>query len=374
MWATVTRNAATSARRKFLLAGGAGLAAAVAMPQVSRAQTVSWKFQSAWSTREIQHEFAVDYARKVADMTGGRLRLNVLAAGSVVPPFQLAQASHTGILEGGFGMALSPLGKHRAHVLFGNPPPFGWDSHGFLGWFYHGGGEALYRELLNDVLKLNLTGFLSHPMLTQPLGWFRKEMTEPSAFKGLRYRTVGLAVDVFKQIGANVIMLPSGEIVATIERGLLDAAEIGDATSELSLGLPEAAKVYMLGSHHRQASACEVVFNKAAFDALPAEFRAILRHAAAASSSDQVGVTQARHSKDLAEIRRRGVNVVKTGEAVLRAELEAWDRLLAAWAKEPFFAKVLASQANWVKQTVPYLQANNLDSAALHTAYKHFFG
>ena len=109
-------------------------------------------------------------------------------------------------------------------------------------------------------------------------------------------------------------------------------------------------------------------------DALPTEFRAILRHAAAAASSDQLGVTQARHSKDLAEIRKRGVNVVKTGEAVLRAELEAWDRLLAAWAKEPFFAKVLASQANWVKQTVPYLQANNLDSATLQAAYRHFFG
>ena len=137
---------AIAARRKFLLAAGAAGAATVAMPQVSRAQTVSWKFQSAWSTREIQHEFAVDYARKVADMTGGRLRLNVLAAGSVVQPFQLAEASHAGILEGGFGMALSPLGKHRAHALFGNPPPFGWDSHGFLGWFYHGGGEALYRS------------------------------------------------------------------------------------------------------------------------------------------------------------------------------------------------------------------------------------
>jgi TRAP-type mannitol/chloroaromatic compound transport system substrate-binding protein len=131
-------------RRRFLIAAGA--AATLAAPQVSRAQTVSWKFQSAWSTREFQHEFAVDYARKVADMTGGRFRLNVLAAGSVVPPFQLAEASHSGILDGGIGMALSPLGRHRAHALFGNPPPFGWDSHGFVGWFYHGGGEALYRE------------------------------------------------------------------------------------------------------------------------------------------------------------------------------------------------------------------------------------
>ncbi len=361
-------------RRRFLIAAGAGGAALLAAPRVSRAQTVNWKFQSGWSDRDIYHEFVQDYARKVADMTGGRLRLDVFSAGSVVPPFQIVTAAHTGILDGGCGMAIAGQGKHRAYALFGNPPPFGWDSVGFLGWFQHGGGEALYRELVNGILKLDVVGFLFGPLPTQPLGWFGKEMESAQDFKGLRYRTVGLAIDVFKEIGASVVLLPSGEIVATMERGLLDAAEIANASSDLGYGLPNAAKVYMLGSHHRPASAFELVFNKTRFDALPVELRAVLRHAAAAMSSDMQGPAQARHAKDLAEIRNRGVSVVKTGEAVLRAELEAWDRLLAVWAKEPFFAKVLASQVAWVKQTVPYLNANDLDSAALQAAYKHFFG
>ena len=365
---------AKSDRRRFLLAGGAGVAATVAMPQVSHAQTVSWKFQSAWATRDIYHEFAVDYARKVSDMTGGRLRLNVLAGGAVVPPFQIADATHTGILDGGHGTAAYSLRKHRAYALFGNPPPFGWDSHGFLGWFYDGGGEALYRTLLNDILKLNLVGFLSFPMPTQPLGWFGKEMASAADFKGLRYRTAGLAAGVFKELGATGVLLPGGDIVATMERGLLDAAEIGNPSSDLALGLPHIAKTYMLGSHHRAASAFEVVFNKLKFDALPAEQKAVLRHAASAASSEQLGAAYGRYAKDLEEIRRRGVNVIKTGEAVLRAELEAWDRLLAAWVKEKFFAEVLASQVAWVKRVVPFLQANNLDSAALAAAYKHFFG
>lgn len=151
---------------------------------------------------------------------------------------------------------------------------------------------------------------------------------------------------MFKELGASVIALPSGEIVATTERGLLDAAEIGNASTDLAYGLPEAAKFYMLGSHHRGASALKLIFNKTRFDALPAEVRAILRHAAAAMLSDMIGAAAARHAKDLAEIRKRGVNVVRTGEAVLRAELEAWNRLLAAWSKEPFFAKAVTSQAN----------------------------
>ena len=374
MPAEIPRKTAIAARRRFLLAAGAAGVATVAMPQVSRAQTVNWKFQSAWASRDIYHEFAQDYARKVADMTGGRLRLNVLAGGAVVPPFQIVDATHTGILDGGHGTAALSLNKHRAYALFGNPPPFGWDSHGFLGWFYEGGGEALYRTLVNGILKLNLVGFLSFPMPPQPLGWFGKPMTSGADFKGLRYRTQGLAAEVFKELGATVVLLPGGDIVATMERGLLDAAEIGNPTSDLALGLPGVAKTYMLGSHHRAASAFEIVFNKTKFDALPAEQRAILRYAASAASSEQLGIAYARYAKDLEDIRRRGVGVVKTGEAVVRAELEAWDRLLGVWAKEKFFADVLASQVAWVKRVVPFLQANNLDSAALGAAYRHFFG
>src|SRR5262245_30368223 len=296
-------------RRRFLIAAGA---AAIAAPQVSRAEAVNWKFQSAWSPRDIYHEIAADYVRRVGEMTGGRLQLNLLAGGSVVTPFQLVEATHTGILDGGFGMAMSAHRQHRAYMLFGNPPPFGWDSHGFLGWFYHGGGEALYRELVNDILKLNLVGLLCFPLPTQPLGWFRKEPVAAGDFKGLRYRTVGLAIDVFKEIGANVMMLPGGEVVATLERGLLDAAEVSNSATDLALGMPDAARIYMLGSHHRQASAFEVVFNKSKFDAQPAEIRAILRHAAAAVSGDQLCMIMARYAKDLAEIRNRGVKVGST--------------------------------------------------------------
>jgi len=370
----MSKNKSTSAtRRKFL--GGAAVAgvATIAMPQVSRAQTVTWKYQSTWPTKDIFHEFAVDYAKKVNDMSGGRLKLDVLAAGAVVPAFQMADAVHSGVLDAGHGVCAYWYGKHKAYSLFGTPPSFGWDAHSFLGWFYYGGGEALYKELVNDTLKLNLTGFLYFPMPTQPLGWFKKEMKTADDFKGLKYRTVGLSADVFKDMGAAVTILAGGEIVPAMDRGLLDAAEFNNPSSDILLGFPDVSKTFMLGSHHQQAEAFEIIFNKAKFDAQPAEIKAILRNAAYAATADQFAMAHDRYSKDLDAIKKRGVNVVKTGDAILNAQLKSWNKVIADQSKEPFFAKVIASQKEWVKRTAAYIQANNLDQNALGAAYKNFF-
>jgi len=362
--------AAVVARRRVLL----GAAAVVAMPQVSRAQTAVWRFQSAWPSRDIFHEFAADYGKKVEEMTGGRLKFDVLASGSVVPAFQMQDAVHAGILDGGHGVCDTWYRKHKAASLFGSPPSFGWDAHGLLAWFYSGGGEALYRELVNDILKLNLIGLLYFPMPAQPLGWFKKEIKSADDMKGLSYRTEGLASDLFRLLGASVTILPSGEIVPIMDRGQLDAAALNNPSSDLQLGLPDMAKFYLMGSHHRPAGAFEIVFNKGRHDAQPAEIKSILRHAALAASTSQLGIAYARYPKDLDEIGKRGVKVVRTGEAVLRAQLAAWEKVIAEHSKEPFFAKVIASQKAWVKRTGPFLAANNLDSDALAAAYRHFFG
>src|SRR5882762_4484021 len=353
----------STTRRKFVLTAGATGAAAVAMPQVSRAQTVTWKYQSTWPTKDIFHEMAVDYAKKVNDMTGGRFKLDVLAAGAVVPAFQMADAVHAGILDAGNGVCGYWYGKHKAYSLFGTPPSFGWDATSFLAWFYTGGGEALYKELVNDTLKLNLVGFLYFPMPTQPLGWFKKEIKSGDDFKGLKYRTVGLSADVFKEMGAAVTILPGGEIVPAMDRGLLDAAEFNNPSSDLLLGFPDVSKVYMMGSHHQQTECFEVIFNKTKFDALSPELKAILRNAAHAS-----------YSKDLEEIRKRNVQVIHTSETVLNAQLAAWDKVIAEQSKEAFFKKVIDSQKAWVKRTQPYFSVASLTTYELAAAYKHFFG
>jgi TRAP-type mannitol/chloroaromatic compound transport system substrate-binding protein len=373
-----TENTKAATRRKFLLAAGATGAATIAMPQVSRAQTVTWKYQSTWPTKDIFHEFAADYAKRVNDMTGGRFRLDVLAAGAVVPAFQMADAVHSGVLDGGHGVCAYWYGKHKAYSLFGTPPSYGWDAHGMLGWFYAGGGEALYKELVNDVLKLNLTGFLYFPMPTQPLGWFKKEMKTGDDFKGMKYRTVGLSADLFRELGAAVTILPGGEIVPAMDRGLLDAAEFNNPSSDLLLGFPDVSKFFQMGSHHQQAECFEIIFNKAKFDALAPEIKAVLRNAALAATADQLYTAYDRYSKDLEAIKAKGVNIIKTNDKVLSDQLNVWKKVIDAQSKDPqtgaFFAKVIASQMAWVKRTGVYLQTNNLDSKALNDAYKYFFG
>ena len=234
-----------------------------------------------------------------------------------------------------------------------------------LAWFYAGGGEALYKELVNDILKLNLVGFLYFPMPTQPLGWFKKEITSGDDFKGMKYRTVGLSADLFKEMGAAVTILPGGEIVPAMDRGLLDAAEFNNPSSDLLLGFPDVSKFFMMGSHHQQAECFEIIFNKAKFDALAPELKAILRNAAHAATADQTlywPMTAIRRISRRS--RRRASRSSRPATKVLNDQLKAWDKVIAEQSKEPFFKKVIDSQKAWVKRTNVYLNTNNLDSSA----------
>jgi TRAP-type mannitol/chloroaromatic compound transport system substrate-binding protein len=372
MSAGAARKRAT--RRRFLQAGGMAGASVLAVPQISRAQTSAWRIQSAWPPRDIFHEFAVDFARRAEAMAGGRLRIDMVAGGSVVPPFQAAAAVHNGILDGAHGSAALWYNRHKAWALFGMPPPFGWDSPSFVAWFYYGDGQALYTELVNGILKLDLTGLLSFPMPAQPLGWFRAAVRSGDDLRGVRIRAVGLSAEIFRLLGAAVTPLPGSDVAAAIDRGALDATESNNPSTDLQLGLPDVSKTYLRASDHRQAGAFEVIFNKTKFETLPAELKAILRHAALSASSDQLSQAHARYAKDFDEIGKRGVNIVKASPQLLADQLRAWDQLIAERSTEPFFAKVIASQKAWVKRTVPYRQATALDSEALALAHRHYFG
>jgi TRAP-type mannitol/chloroaromatic compound transport system substrate-binding protein len=357
-------------RRKFLKVAGLAGAGAVAMPNVSRAQTVTWKFQSTWPTKDIFHEFALDYARRVNEMSGGRMRLDVLAAGAVVPAFQMQDAVNAGILDGGHGVCAYWYGKNKAFSLFGTPPAFGWDANSFLGWMNYGGGYDLYNELVGGLTKLNLVGFLTGPMPCQPLGWFKRPIERPEDFKGLKYRTVGLAADLMKEMGAAITILPGGEIVPALERGVIDGAEFNNPSSDSLLGFQDVSKFYMMKSFHQSAEAFEIIFNKKRFDSLGAEQRAILKYSAESASSDMLWKALDRYSRDLEMLRGRGVNVIATPKPVLDAQLAAWNRVIDDLSKDPFFKKVVDSQRAWVRRTLAYERINEIDAGA---AYDHFF-
>lgn len=364
-----------SASRRSFLKGGATAAAAgaaaLAMPNVVRAQeAVVFKFQSTWPAKDIFHEYAQDFVNRVNEMGGGRLKIKLLAAGAVAKALEVHDAVLSGTLDGGHGVTAYWYGKHKAFSLFGTPPAWGWRANQMLGWIKYGGGQALYDELVQQVLGLDLVGFLTGPMPTQPLGWFKQQITDAEQLKGLKYRTVGLSADLFKEMGAAVTIMGGGEIVPAMDRGLLDAAEFNNPTSDFVLGFPDVSKDYMVQSYHQSAECFEIIFNKTKFDALAPDLQAIIRYSADAASADMSWKAMDRYSKDLEALKAAGVKVHQTPQSVLDAQLAAWDKVIAAQSADPFFAKVVESQKSWAKRVVGAQFELEVDQKV---AYDHFF-
>ena len=363
----------TAPRRKFLrqAATGAVATGALAAPMVSRAQTVSLRFQSTWPAKDIFHEYANDFAKKVNDMAGGRLKIEVLPSGSVVPAFQLLDAVNKGTLDGGHGVLAYHYGKSNALALWGSGPAYGMDPNMVLAWHNYGGGKALLEEIYKS-LNIDVVSYVYGPMPTQPLGWFKKPISKVDDIKGLKFRTVGLAVDVFKEMGAAVNPLPGGEIVPALDRGLIDAAEFNNATSDRLLGFPDVVKNCMLQSFHQSGEQFEILFNKDKYDGLPAELKAIIDYAVQAASADMSWKAIQRNSQDYIELKTKDkVNFFKTPDAILRAQLAAWDKVTAAKAADqPLFAKVMESQKAFAQRAGAWQNDYMVD---FKMAWNHYF-
>src|ERR1700712_3390257 len=292
----------TSTRRRFLKVAAAGAAATIAAPAVVSAQgPISMRWQSTWPSKDMFHEYALDYAKKVNDMTGGDLKIDVLPAGAVVPAFGLLDGVSKGVLDGGHGVLVYHYGKQTALALWGSGPGWGMDANMLLSWHKYGGGKELLAELYASV-GANVVSFPYGPMPTQPLGWFKKPITKADDLKGLKYRTVGISIDVFTGMGAAVNALPGGEIVSAMDRGLLDAAEFNNASSDRVLGFPDVSKVCMLQSFHQNAEQFEIMYNKTKYDALPEKMKAIIANATDAAGQDMAWKAIDRYSKDYQEM------------------------------------------------------------------------
>ncbi len=357
--------------RRNLLKGAAVAAGAMSAPMIASAQTTTLRFQSTWPAKDIFHEYANDFAKKVNDMAGGRLKIEVLPAGAVVPAFQLLEAVSKGTLDGGHGVIAYWYGKNSALALWGSGPAFGMDPNMVLAWHNYGGGRELVEEIYKS-LNMDVKNFLYGPMPTQPLGWFKKPVAKVQDMKGLKFRTVGLAVDVFTEMGTAVNPLPGGEIVPALDRGLIDAAEFNNASSDRVLGFPDVVKNCMLQSFHQSGEQFEILFNGPKYRALPQELRSIIDYAVQAASADMSWKAIERNSKDYAELKKQGVKFYKTPDAILRAQLEAWDKTIQKkTAENPFFKKVLDSQREFAQRAGQWQNDYMVD---FKMAYNHYFG
>ena len=366
---------AQTSRRKFLktgaLAASAVATGAVAMPQVSRAQTTALKMQGSWGAKDVFNEMAEDYVKRVNEMAGGRLKIDYLVGGSVVHPFQVFDGVHGGQLDAAHTVTVYWYGKHKAASLFGTGPVFGFNANEGLGWIHNGGGKELFDELQTQIMKVNIKSFFAMPMPTQPLGWFKKPITGANDLKGLKYRTVGLAADLFQAMGASVAQLPGGEIVPAMERGVIEGFEFNNPTSDRRFGAQDVAKNYMMGSHHQATEYFEIMFNRAKYNALPKEHQAILQYAAEAVSSANEWKAMDYYSKDLNElINKDKVSVLRTPKGVFDAQINAWDGLITQLGSDPFMKKVMDSQKEWVRRVVFYGMYNATDYRG---AFEHHF-
>ncbi|MDG1862178.1 MAG: C4-dicarboxylate ABC transporter, partial [Yoonia sp.] len=285
---------------------------------------------------------------------------------------QMQDAVHRGVLDAAHYVSAYWYGKSKSASLFGTGPCFGWSSQEMLGWIHAGGGQELFDELMAE-LRLNVVSFFNSPMPAQPLGWFNQQITDASQMQGLKYRTVGLAADVMLEMGMSVVQLPGGEIQPAMKSGLIDAAEFNNPTSDRDFGMQDVSKDYMLASFHQSQEFFEVTFNKDTFNALSAEQQAILRYASEAENSNFYWNNTKRYADDLNTLRdEQGVNVWRTPDDVMEAQLNAWDLVTDRIAAEdPFFAKVMESQKAYAKNVMGYLNLNQPD---YRLAYNHYFG
>jgi TRAP-type mannitol/chloroaromatic compound transport system substrate-binding protein len=368
----VTEAKKVSRRNVLKAAMAAGGAAVLGFPNIVKAQGVtSMRWQSTWPSKDIFHEFALDFAKKVVDMTGGDLKIEVLPANAVVPAFQLLDAVSKGTLDGGHGVLSYHYGKQAALALWGSSPAYGMDANMILAWHKYGGGKELLTKIYN-ALGANVVSFPYGPMPTQPLGWYKKPITKVDDFKGMKFRTVGISIDLFQGMGASVNALPGGEIVPALDRGLIEGAEFNNASSDRALGFQDVSKVCMLQSYHQNAETFEVLFNKTKFDALPDKIKAIIAYAADAASADMSWKAIDRYSKDYVELQTKDrVRFYKTPDAILQKQLEIFDQVEAKKSSEnPTFKEVAASQRAFAVRAVKWDLDTNVQR---RMAFNHYF-
>jgi len=360
-------------RRNVLKAAVAAGGAVLGFPMIAKGQAspITMRWQSTWPQKDIFHEYALDFAKKVNEMTGGDLKIEVLPAGAVVPAFQLLDAVSKGTLDGGHGVLVYHYGKQTALALFGSSPAYGMDANTLLAWFKYGGGRQLLDKLYKSI-NANVVSFPYGPMPTQPLGWFKKPVTKADDMKGLKFRTVGISIDLFTGMGAAVNALPGGEIVPAMDRGLLDAAEFNNASSDRILGFPDVSKVCMLQSYHQSAEQFEILFNKNKFDALPAKMRAMIEYAVEAASADMSWKAIDRYSKDYVEMQTKDkVRFYKTPDSVLQRQLNIFDQVEAKKSAEnPLFKEIAASQRQFASRAVKWYLDTQVSP---RMAYNHYF-
>jgi len=344
-------------QRTFALAGFA-FAAAVSFSAVAQAPAAkSIKMQSTWPAgNTLQDHFRI-FAERVDKLTLGAVKVEAMAAGQIVPAFEVLDATNKKVIDGWHAISYYWVGKNPAAALFAAPPggPFGMDHMDYLGWLYVGGGLEMWREFYQNELKLNVIVWPAHPSSPQALGWFKKPLKSVADFKGMKCRQTGLNAEVYQKLGMSVVNMPGGEIVPAAQRGVIDCAEWVGGVEDLRLGLPGVFKYHYTPGMHENNSIGELGFNLDVWKGFTPHQQEAINSAVKDTFITWITRWQKQNADAIEEmIKKHGVQIRRTPPDILIASLKAWDEVASEYsAKSPIFKKVYESQREYASKVVP---------------------
>jgi TRAP-type mannitol/chloroaromatic compound transport system substrate-binding protein len=317
------------------------------------------RIQAAVPSGAMSFEMLQKFGKDLGTMSGGRLQVQVLAAGAIVPSARILDSVDKGILEAGFAWPQFWAGKHPATALFSNTPVWpmaGLDQLTHFSWFYDHGGQAMYQELLQKVIGVNVVSVFITPSGWQPLGWFNAPIKSMEQFKRLKYRSPpGLAGEIFKEAGVTAVFLPGEEIIPAAERKVIDGAEWINPVEDVAFGFQDVFKYYQLASIHQFIDVGEIIINGKFWDRLPPDLQHMIRVAAKATMIDTFNADIKRNSLTLQKLRQQGIVVSATPAEVHKALMEAAQRVLERGSRaDPFYKKVVDSQMEFARTVAPW--------------------
>jgi TRAP-type mannitol/chloroaromatic compound transport system substrate-binding protein len=336
------------------------LAAAAAFASGAQAQqpaVKTLKMQSTWpASLTLQDNFRY-FAERMDKLTSGGVKIEAMAAGQIVPAFEILDATHKKVLDGGHGVAYYWVGKNKAATLFSATPagPFGMDHFDFLGWLQEGGGQALYDEFYREVLKLNVIGMPIGGSSPQAFGWFKRPIKDLADFKGMKCRQTGIVAEIYQRMGMQTVNMPGGEIVPSAQRGVIDCAEWVGGIEDLRLGLPQVWKYHYTPGMHESNSMLEVIINSEVWKTFTPQQQEAWR-SAQMETFVRWGVRWQKQNADAIEEMRtkHGTQILRTPPAILIEFMKTWDKIAEEEsAKSPFFRKVYDSQREYAAKVVP---------------------
>jgi len=318
-------------------------------------ETFSLKGQSSHPAASNFHLAFQLWAETVEKMSAGRLKVEVLPAGAIVPPFEVFDAASRGVIDVGWAPFGYILGKSLVGIPLSHGPLFGMDGNDFYAWYYDGGGMELLDEFYRDVIKLNVVGF---PIVTdypQALGWFKKPITNLQDLKGIKYRIYGIGAETYGRLGVSVVTLPGGEIVPAMERGVIEGAEWINCLEDKKLGLPDVAKYFYTPGMHEPVTGGQLTINRDVWDKLTPDLKEIVKVASVYATTMRNFSFHRETAKACQELVEAGVQVVRTPDDILENFLDSWEEIQAEYAaKDPFYKKVIESQKAYAEIVVPY--------------------